>query len=126
MAHKISKHPTHVITAPPSQDMWPSNQPTTASRRLSVKRDRPTLTAHSTSRVTVNVPTILIERLRNAIYWTKRATLARVITDALDDAVAEMEQANGGVYPPRLAPLKPGRPRRRPKPQTHPPCEQTV
>lgn len=106
--------------------MWPNNQPTTAARRLSAKSVQASLTARGTSRVTVNVPTILIERLRNAIYWTERATLARVITDALHDAVAEMEQANGGVFPPRLTPLKPGRPRRKPMPQTHPPCERTV
>lgn len=126
MAHQTSTHPTHVNTALPGQDMWRNNQPATASRRLPPKRDPAALAAHGTSRVTVNVPTMLIERLRNAIYWTERATLARVVTDALHDAVAEMEQAHGGAFPLRLAPLKPGRPRRVPNPQAQPPCEQPV
>ena len=71
-------------------------------------------------RVTIFLPTTLIERLRNAIYWTEQHTMARVITDALHDAVAEMEHTNGGTFPPRLTPLKRGRPRRVPLPQRLP------
>lgn len=63
-------------------------------------------------RVTLFLPTPLIERLRNAVYWTDNHPLAQIITDAIEDAVAEMEHANGGIFPKRLAPLKPGRPRR--------------
>ncbi len=63
-------------------------------------------------RVTLALPTPLIERLRNAIYWTAHSTMARVMTDALHDVVAELEHANGGPFPPRLTPLKRGRPRR--------------
>lgn len=68
-------------------------------------------------RITVLLPTTLIERLRNAIYWTEQHTMARVIADAIHDAVAEMEHSNGGTFPPRLTPLKRGRPRRGPLPE---------
>jgi hypothetical protein len=71
-------------------------------------------------RVTIVLPTTLIERLRNAIYWTEQCTMARVIADAIHDAVAEMEHTNGGAFPPRLTPLKRGRPRRAPLPQRLP------
>lgn len=63
-------------------------------------------------RVTVFLPAPLLERLRNAVYWTERRPLARIIEDAVEDAVTELEQANGGAFPTRLAPLRPGRPRR--------------
>jgi hypothetical protein len=62
-------------------------------------------------RVTITLPVALLERLRNAVYWTGHGTLARLIADALGDAVAQMEQANGQAFPQRLAPLKRGRPR---------------
>lgn len=65
-------------------------------------------------RITVFLPASLIERLRNAVYWTGTRPLAQIIGDAIEDAVTDMEQANGGAFPQRLAPLKPGRPRRRP------------
>lgn len=63
-------------------------------------------------RLTVSLPLPLLERLRNAIYWTKNRTLAQLIGDSVEDALAEMEKANGGSFPTRLEPLKPGRPPR--------------
>jgi hypothetical protein len=68
-------------------------------------------------RVTVFLSSPLVERLRNAVYWTGTRTLAQIIGDAVEDAVTELEHANGGAFPARLAPLKPGRPRR-PSPST--------
>jgi hypothetical protein len=62
-------------------------------------------------RVTITLPVALLERLRNAVYWTGHGPLARLIADALDDAVTHMEQSNGQAFPQRLAPLKRGRPR---------------
>jgi len=67
-------------------------------------------------RVTITLPVALLERLRNAVYWTGHGTLARLIADALGDAVAQMEQANGQAFPQRLAPLKRGRPRSKNQP----------
>ena len=62
-------------------------------------------------RVTITLPLSLLERLRNAVYWTGHGPLARLICDALDDAVTHMETTNGQPFPQRLAPLKRGRPR---------------
>jgi hypothetical protein len=66
-------------------------------------------------RVTITLPVELLERLRNAVYWTGHGPLARLIADALDDAVTQMEESNGQPFPPRLAPLKRGRPRTKPR-----------
>jgi hypothetical protein len=68
-------------------------------------------------RVTITLPHSLLERLRNAVYWTGHGPLARLISEALDDAVTHMEQTNGQAFPRRLAPLKRGRPRTK----SHPP-----
>ena len=67
-------------------------------------------------RVTITLPQSLLERLRNAVYWTGHGPLARLIAEALDDAVTHMEQANGQAFPRRLAPLKRGRPRTKSRP----------
>ena len=61
-------------------------------------------------RVTITLPVTLLERLRNAVYWTGHGTLARLITEALDGAVTQIEQHNGGTFPARLTPLRRGRP----------------
>jgi hypothetical protein len=75
---------------------------------------------HRRQRLTVLLPLRLIERLRNAVYWTEQRPLAQIIADAIDDAVSEMEHANGGIFPQRLSALKPGRPRqsRQPAPDS--------
>src|SRR5512132_3104066 len=67
-------------------------------------------------RVTITLPVALLERLRNAVYWTGHGPLARLISDALDEAVTNMEQSNGQRFPQRLAPLKRGRPRTKSRP----------
>ena len=67
---------------------------------------------HRRQRLSVFLSASLLERLRNAVYWTQHRPLAQIIADAIEDAVTEMEQSNGGVFPARLAPLKAGRPKR--------------
>lgn len=61
-------------------------------------------------RVTITLPGPLLERLRNAVYWTGHGTLALLITEALDKAVCQIEERNGQPFPERLAQLKRGRP----------------
>jgi hypothetical protein len=76
-------------------------------------------------RVTITLPLSLLERLRNAVYWTGHGPLAGLISDALDDAVTQMEEANGQAFPQRLAPLKRGRPRRTTRHES-PPAARTL
>jgi len=78
---------------------------------------RPSLESHPRARsrkqrVTITLPNALLERLRNAVYWTGHVPLARLICDALDHTVTQMEEANGQVFPQRLSPLRRGRPRK--------------
>ncbi len=60
-------------------------------------------------RVTISIPTPLIERLRNAVYWTGHGPLVALVAHAIEDIVIQMEEVNGGAFPQRVAPLKVGR-----------------
>jgi hypothetical protein len=71
-------------------------------------------------RVTVSLPTALIERLRNAVYWMGHRPLAGLVAEAIEDIVTQMEELNGGAYPQRLSPLKRGR-RQGKRPPVHSP-----
>ena len=86
------------------------------------------LTPVRNQRVTVSLPVSLIERLRNAVYWTGDRALASLIAEALDDIVTAMEEDNGGAFPQRLSPLKRGRRqgKRTPDPSTTPRFPQLV
>lgn len=60
-------------------------------------------------RLTVSLPVPLMERLRNVVYWTKDRPLVGLVAEAIEDIVAQMEEINGGAFPQRVSPLKPGR-----------------
>ena len=61
-------------------------------------------------RLTVHVPVELIERVKNAVYWTPGLTLAGLAEAALTQAVDALEKEQGEPYPPRKENLKGGRP----------------
>jgi hypothetical protein len=65
-------------------------------------------------RLTVYLPVSLLERLRNAVYWTKGTTLAGLLEAALNESLDRRERQYGQPFPKRLAELKGGRPKRRP------------
>ena len=52
-------------------------------------------------RFTVNLPPELIERARNAVYWTPGLTLAGLAEDALFKALRRLEKGNGGPFKER-------------------------
>ena len=62
-------------------------------------------------RMTVSLPTELLERVRDAAYWTSGTTMAGLISSALEDLIKNLESRNGRPFSPRLQDLKPGRPR---------------
>ncbi len=63
-------------------------------------------------RLTVHVPVDLIERVKNAVYWTPGLTLAQLAEEALREAIDAREVARGTPFPPRERPLTVGRPLR--------------
>jgi hypothetical protein len=65
---------------------------------------------HRKERLTVHLTHDLIERGKNAAYWNPRLTIAGIAERGIVGAIAEVEQENGGPYPPREGELKGGRP----------------
>lgn len=61
-------------------------------------------------RLTVHLPLDLIDRVKNAVYWTPGLTLAGLAEDALRKAVDRLEKDRGEAYPHRRSELKGGRP----------------
>jgi hypothetical protein len=57
-------------------------------------------------RVMVFLPAALIERLRNAAYWTGDRPLVDLVAEAIEDVVTQIEEANRGALPQRASPLK--------------------
>ena len=64
------------------------------------------------TRLTVALPGALLDRLRNAVFWTADLTLAGLIEGAVADSVDRLERQHGEPFPPRIESLKGGRPRR--------------
>jgi len=67
-------------------------------------------TKKAKQRLTVNVAPDLIERIKNAVYWTPGLTLAGLTEDALSKAVDVLERERGEPFFPREQELKAGRP----------------
>ncbi|HEY5626957.1 MAG TPA: hypothetical protein VIR79_03350 [Nitrospira sp.] len=62
-------------------------------------------------RLTVNLPSDLVEQVRNAVYWTPGLTVAWMVAQALRISLAELESVREGPFPKRAKPLRAGRPR---------------
>ena len=61
-------------------------------------------------RLAVVISADVVERARNAVYWTPGLTLASLTADALTVALDKLERKNGGEFEPRQMELKAGRP----------------
>jgi hypothetical protein len=61
-------------------------------------------------RLTVHLPPELIDRLKNAVYWTPGLTLAGLAEEAMEAVVSERERRNGGPFARRREELRGGRP----------------
>ncbi len=80
--------------------------------------EEPTVTAQKQAeppkpqkeRLTIHLPLDLIERVKNAVYWTPGLTLASLGEKALAKVVDQMEKKQGKPFALRRAELKGGRP----------------
>ena len=62
-------------------------------------------------RLTVSLPGDLVDRLRDAVYWSPSLTLAWLIAQSLRTSLAEMESLRQAPFPKRTNALRAGRPR---------------
>ena len=61
-------------------------------------------------RITVQISEDVIERLKNAVYWTPGLTLASLAEGAFSKAVDQLEEEKKAPFPKRKEELKTGRP----------------
>ena len=61
-------------------------------------------------RITVQISQDVIERLKNAVYWTPGLTLAAIAEEAFSKAVDRLENERAATFPKRKNELKTGRP----------------
>lgn len=64
----------------------------------------------SKERLTIHLPVDLIDRVKNAVFWTPGLTLAALGEEALRAMVDQLEDERGGPFPPRREELRGGRP----------------
>ncbi len=80
-----------------------ANQP---ARQSEARRQQPRMV-----RLTVSLPGDLVDRLRDAVYWSPSLTLAWLIAQSLRTSLAEMESLRQAPFPKRTNALRAGRPR---------------
>jgi hypothetical protein len=61
--------------------------------------------------LTVSLPGDLVDRLRDAVYWSPDLKLAWLIVQSLRVSLADLETARQGPFPKRIMALRAGRPR---------------
>jgi len=61
-------------------------------------------------RLTIHLPIDLIDKIKDAVYWTPGLTLAGFAEEALAESLKKLEVENGKPFPRRKANLKGGRP----------------
>ena len=76
------------------------------SRQSKAGRQQP-----RTVRLTVSLPSDLVDRLRDAVYWSPSLTLAWLIARSLRTSLTEMESLRQSPFPKRTKALRAGRPR---------------
>ena len=64
-----------------------------------------------TVRLTVSLPSDLVDRLRDAVYWSPSLTLAWLIAQSLRNSLTEMESLRQSPFQKRTKALRAGRPR---------------
>ena len=74
------------------------------------KKPDPKQPKSSKQRITVQISEDVIERLKNAVYWTPGLTLAALAEEAFSKAVDALEEKNGSPFSKRKSELKTGRP----------------
>lgn len=91
-----------------------------APDRRAIDRDRVRLTPSGTrenrrreprERLTVKLPRSVLDKLRDAVYYTPGLTVSGFIEKTILAIVEAMEQERGQPFPRRKADLRPGRPR---------------
>ncbi len=97
-----------------TQQTTPLNLPKEKPRRPASPPARPSKAGTQqprTVRLTVSLPVDLVDRLRDAVYWSPDLKLAWLIAQSLRASLADLEKSRQGPFPKRIMALRAGRPR---------------
>jgi hypothetical protein len=94
---------TTPLNLPKEKPRKPASQPSTPSK---AETQQP-----RTVRLTVSLPGDLVDRLRDAVYWSPDLKLAWLIARSLQASLADLEASRQGPFPKRMMALRSGRPR---------------
>jgi hypothetical protein len=83
---------------------------TSTRRKDSIFRDTVADKKPEKERLTVHLPVAVIDRAKNAVYWSPGLTLAGLAETAFLKTLEKLEKENGGPFDPRKEELKGGRP----------------
>jgi hypothetical protein len=79
-----------ILGSPPKKQGQETKSPNNDTKRQGQKKEK----------LTVHVTHDLAERVKNAAYWNPRLTIAAIAERGLARVMEEIEQQNGGPYPP--------------------------
>ncbi len=75
-----------------------------------LEKEQKTPSKSKKERITVQISVDVIERMKNAVYWTPGLTLASLAEEAFSKAVDKLEKGREEPFPQRKDELKTGRP----------------
>lgn len=91
--HSVSEQQLRQALSPPSEAITSDRRPP------------------RTVRLTVSLPGDLVDRLRDAVYWSPNLKLAWLIAESLRASLADLETSRQSPFPKRMMALRAGRPR---------------
>lgn len=117
----IGESPFDTLVAPKEETREETKPVKTLNDNGSQKSTYPT---NNKQRLTVQISEDVIERAKNAVYWTRGLTLAQLTEEALEKAIKNLEKNSviyddgtgqpikdkGNAFPKRKEELKSGRP----------------
>lgn len=111
---QIKKSITKTIGINPLEEYLTPKQSQKTHKRVAAKVEEiemPIIAATKKERITLHLSSDLLERIKNAVYWTPGLTIAGLAEEALAYAINKIERNNGEEFPSRReVKLRPGRP----------------
>lgn len=107
---QLDDSPFGLLTTPPTAKELNSetfDKPRPKTAKKSQEEDK---IDNLKERMTVQMSREVIERVKDAVYWTPGLTVAQLTEEALEHALDRLEKKNGKTFEKRKSELKPGRP----------------
>ena len=106
---QLDDSPFGLLTTPsPTKEL--NGETSDKPRSNTTKKSKEVKIDNLKERMTVQMSREVIERVKDAVYWTPGLTIAQLTEEALVHALDLLEKKNGKAFEKRKSELKPGRP----------------